>query len=112
MWQAGTTGVTRMGPRTRGNSGVKAPHMMVLSEGFFLGVLSREGGDGAPISSSERRCPYKELRVSAPRPPKLADTSTDTDRQMGQRWSASSSVPRGILRRCGWSGLLRLGQGL
>ena len=58
--------VTRTGSRTRGSSAVKAPLTMVLSEGSFLGALSRSRVMVHPISSSERRCPYKELRVSAP----------------------------------------------
>lgn len=91
---------------------MKAPLMMVLSEGSFLGALSRRGVMVHPISSSERRCPYKELRVSVPEAPPNWQTPLQTQID---KWTEMerlpSSVPRGILRRCGWSGLLRLGHG-
>ena len=97
--------VTRTGPRTRSNSGVKAPHMMVLSEGSFLGVLSppglrinsgqvrvqmllrtwlrKEQGDGAPHLKLREKVPIQGALSVGPRgSPRLADTSTDTDSQM------------------------------
>lgn len=97
--------VTRTGSRPRCNSGVKAPHMMVLSEGSFLGVLSPPGlrinsgqvrvqmllrtwlreerGDGAPHLKLGEKVPIQGALSVGPRgSPKLADTSTDTDRQM------------------------------
>lgn len=65
-----------------------------------------------PISSSERRCPYKELRVSAPEAP--PNWQTPLQIQI-DKWTEMerlpSSVPRGILSTCGWSGLLRRGHG-
>lgn len=101
-----------MGSRTRGNSGVKVPHMMVLSEGFFLGVLSRRG---VMVHPSQAQREGAHTRSSECLPRRLPQNWQTPLQTQIDKWTEMecfpSSVPRGILRRCGWSGLLRLGHG-
>lgn len=74
--------VTRTGSRTRGSSAVKAPLTMVLSEGSSL-ELCLGGGDGAPHLKLREKVPIQGAPSVCPGGfPKLADTSTDTDRQI------------------------------
>lgn len=87
---------------------MKAPHMMVLSEAFPWSSVS----EGVMVHPSQAQRKVPAWAQCLPRRlPKLADTSTDTDRQMDRDGVLPLLCAQRHLEEVWLVSLLRLGHG-